>query len=156
MRQPRDAMSCLSVPINYPADEMTSKQAKTSVITTKLSDRVSVYTSLFQDEVWFHLKDHKKDKSVSITKHDMSNLFSKRKELSESIRLIQKSGKRQAADKQHLTQGNKKNKELKKSKTKRKSDLRQDYNNYDRNADSADSEASLSGGGSDLSGEDEL
>ena len=55
---------------------MTSKY-----VSINLSERTSVGVSRFQGTVWYHIKNKKKDKSVSLTREELKILFSKKEKL---------------------------------------------------------------------------
>lgn len=97
-----------------PLDKMPSQ--KPNIVSIKLSDRVCIYASFFNEEVWYHLKDLKKQKSVSITKTDMATLFAKRKELAQAGKQIKKMGLKKRSSEKRPKDAKKKSKKTTKGK----------------------------------------
>lgn len=47
----------------------------------KISERLTVDVTFFNETCWYHIKDTKKNRSLSISSRDMQHFFKKREEL---------------------------------------------------------------------------
>jgi hypothetical protein len=59
-----------------------------SPLSYRISDRLLVNVTDFQNEVWFHIKDTRKSKVISVKESDIRALSSRRKSLLEAGRKI--------------------------------------------------------------------
>ena len=78
---------------------MMSKRAQASsnhssnaanIVSIHLSDRTSVYVSSFNEVIYYHIKDTRKNKSVSLTRQDLKLLLAKRSQLLDAGERIQR------------------------------------------------------------------
>lgn len=63
-------------------------------VTIDISERTSIAVSRFQGTVWYHIKNKKKDKSVSITKEELKTLFGKKDKLIHAASKVSRPKKR--------------------------------------------------------------
>lgn len=59
-------------------------------LSVKISERITVNVSDYNGNIYFHVRDNRKEKSVSLAKRDFSALFKKKAELIEAARKISK------------------------------------------------------------------
>ena len=134
-------MSNLGASSRY--DIMAAKNTdKNKFVTVKLTERISVNVTEFNGMVWFHFKDNRKQKSLSLNKGDMSALFANKKDLiaaSKSFmkhKVSDKDASNQAERKQHSKQYRKPNKKrLLKSKYNMSADINESDDEDEDNTD---------------------
>lgn len=72
----------------------TSNKMSNEILTVKVSERLSVNVSEFQGDIWYHMKDMKKSKNISVTSKDMDKLFKHKRDLIEAGKKVQQAVKK--------------------------------------------------------------
>lgn len=62
----------------------------TNFLSVKITERITVNVSDYNGSIYFHVRDNRKEKSVSLAKRDFGALFKKKSELIEAARKISK------------------------------------------------------------------
>lgn len=63
-------------------------------VSVKISDRTTVGVSRFRGKTWYHIKQQKKDKSVSLAKDELKLLFGKKDKLIKASQKVEGKGKK--------------------------------------------------------------
>ena len=69
-----------------------NKSSAGNIQTVRLSDRYSVAANWFNDTVWLHIRDVRRDKSVSLPAKEFGLLFTRKKELINCVQRVKNSG----------------------------------------------------------------
>ena len=63
-------------------------------VSISISDRTSVDVTKYRGSIWYHIKNKKKDKSVSLTREELRTLFDKKNKLKAAAAKVDKIKKR--------------------------------------------------------------
>lgn len=62
--------------------------SSSNIVSVRVSDRFSLTVSYYNDGPWFHLKDIRREKSVSLNKSDIAKLFKKKADIVQAARKV--------------------------------------------------------------------